>query len=357
MLTSSVKYALPAGLALLASVAGQSYEEYNLTPDGYWHNRYHAILSMAAYGDYEELCPEQTFTEEAKLRNFPDSTRAPWTVVSTFGPTASGCEGFTAIIPEMNKALIIFKGDYDIEQNLDQTSTSWAALNLSDACGDCTVNAEAARAYMECKEETNNFEAIREQYYNSGLVFSITGHGFGGMLSQIASVDFNVQNIAYYSHAYGSPRVFNAAGAQFYNDRFNGEAGVRGISADDQYTEYIPEGPDYAHAGTPFYYSGWNNTADGPAWDICWLEDGLGYYNCLPRSGETGGVTLTPDQSHYYYFTSVGNCGGTRPNVTAINAFLNNPEDNSTPLFPPTPQTPGRSASVPPAYQATPTGY
>lgn len=54
---------------------------------------------MAAYGDYEELCPEQTFTEEAKLRNFPDSTRAPWTVVSTFGPTASGCEGFTAIIP------------------------------------------------------------------------------------------------------------------------------------------------------------------------------------------------------------------------------------------------------------------
>lgn len=99
-------------------------------------------------------------------------------------------------------------------------------------------------------------QCIRSTAYSGlqGLVFSITGHGFGGMLSQIASVDFNVQNIAYYSHAYGSPRVFNAAGAQFYNDRFNGEAGERGISADDQYTEYIPEGPDYAHAGKHLHY-------------------------------------------------------------------------------------------------------
>lgn len=33
------------------------------------------------------------------LSNFPQSTRAPWEVISTFGPTPSGAEGFTAIVP------------------------------------------------------------------------------------------------------------------------------------------------------------------------------------------------------------------------------------------------------------------
>ena len=51
-----------------------------------------------------QLCPIQTFTEEAKLRNFPESDREPWVVVNTFGPTASGANGFTAIVPEMNSA-------------------------------------------------------------------------------------------------------------------------------------------------------------------------------------------------------------------------------------------------------------
>jgi hypothetical protein len=55
---------------------------------------------MAAYGDYNDLCPMQTFTEAEMRKNFPNSRRAPWTLISEFGPTPSGCEGFTAIVPE-----------------------------------------------------------------------------------------------------------------------------------------------------------------------------------------------------------------------------------------------------------------
>merc|ERR1711939_456562 len=171
------------GTALTLAV-GQGRAQYqaglrNLTPDGYWHNRYHALLSMAAYGDYESLCPNQTFTEENKLANFPDSNRTAWEVYGTFGPTAHGAKGFMAIIPEMNKALIIFEGNYEHEQMLTTDVVSWSNITegLGESCPSCTANAYAVQGYLEAKEETNNFQAIREPYYNSGLVFSIAGHG------------------------------------------------------------------------------------------------------------------------------------------------------------------------------------
>lgn len=78
----------------------------------------------------------------------------------------------------MNKALIIFKGNYDIEQNLSDDIVTWDALNLSHACGSCTVNRQAAQAYQEVKAETNDWQEILDAYYNQGLVFSIAGHGF-----------------------------------------------------------------------------------------------------------------------------------------------------------------------------------
>ena len=61
----------------------------------------------------------------------------------------------------MNKALIIFKGNYELEQdfasNLETVPFDYIGLN-SSACAGCTVNARAARAYMECKNSTNNWQ-------------------------------------------------------------------------------------------------------------------------------------------------------------------------------------------------------
>ena len=94
-------------------------------------------------------------------------------------------------------------------------------------------------------------------------VFSIAGHGLGGMHSQIASVDLNSQGHCWYSHAYGSPRVFNQAGADRYNQAFNGEAGERGVFGQDDYSEHIPAGPNYAHAGTSECRSRTNNLSWG----------------------------------------------------------------------------------------------
>lgn len=78
----------------------------------------------------------------------------------------------------MNKALIIFKGNYDIEQTLSDDIVDWEYLNLTQGCRNCTVNRQAAQAYLEVKEATNDWQDILDAYYNQGLVFSIAGHGF-----------------------------------------------------------------------------------------------------------------------------------------------------------------------------------
>lgn len=100
-------------------------------------------------GQYNQTC-QQVFTRAAMLRNFPSSTLPPWEVLETFGPTPSGAEGFTVMIREMDKVVLVFKGDYSQEVNLSTDVTSWDALGLgSGACPGCTVNAYALQGYLE----------------------------------------------------------------------------------------------------------------------------------------------------------------------------------------------------------------
>lgn len=54
---------------------------------------------MAAYGDYDTVCPEQTFTPEEKAAKAPDSPSAPWQVINTWKTEPMGIEGFSAVIP------------------------------------------------------------------------------------------------------------------------------------------------------------------------------------------------------------------------------------------------------------------
>jgi hypothetical protein len=90
----------------------------------------------------------------------------------------------------------VFKGNYEMEKNLPTETVPWTYLGINGTCESCTVNAYAAQGWMEAKAATNNFAVTLAAYSGAGLVFSITGHGLGGMHSQIASVDLNYQNIA-----------------------------------------------------------------------------------------------------------------------------------------------------------------
>ncbi|KAH8922607.1 hypothetical protein BT69DRAFT_1350736 [Atractiella rhizophila] len=74
---------LLSALSFFAAVKGQDTS----ADSPYWHDRYHAFLSMAAYnGAYLASCPN-FFTDAGLQTNFPGSTEAPFTVILQFGPT------------------------------------------------------------------------------------------------------------------------------------------------------------------------------------------------------------------------------------------------------------------------------
>lgn len=225
----------------------------------------------------------------------------------------------------MNKVVMVFRGNLAMEQNIPTAVVPWSSITsgLGSACKSCTANGYAVQGYLEAKNATNNWYKTRNAYYGQGLVYSITGHGLGGMHALIASVDFNQQDIAWYSHNYGTPRTFNAAGAEWYNERFNGEAGERGIWANDQSVNLIPSGPNYAFCGTPFYYWGINSTSGSPNWNICWDDVDGNDPACQPGAEVSNNLKTNSTQDHYFYWGNVGECGGDNTiTVSIVNDFL-----------------------------------
>ncbi|KAK9900817.1 alpha/beta-hydrolase [Cystobasidium minutum MCA 4210] len=280
------------GLATLTGVVN-AQSQYG---DQYWHERYHGILSMAAYGDYETLCPQTTFTENALHKSFPNSNADPWTLVEKFGPTASGFEGFTAIIPEMDKIVIVFKGMYDW---LEQFGTD--QVNINDIfglnCPNCMAHAGAVQAYREAKAATNNWAKAAAAVRRTGHQWSITGHGFGGMVAQVASIDLGWNGLAHWSHSHGSPRVFNLATAQLYEKLFMGEAGQRVVANEDALPNAIPESDNYVHAMQGIHIWG-NNPNYGMYMKVCHYRDDP---DCEGGNKES---------DTWFYYTRVGTCGG-----------------------------------------------
>ncbi|GAA5875166.1 hypothetical protein JCM16303_005031 [Sporobolomyces ruberrimus] len=279
------------------------------------YERYHGLLSMAAYNpNFDAICQQQTFTQEMLMKSFPDSTEAPWTLIQQFGPTASGAEGFNVIIPEMDKVVIVFKGMFGWESTFnDSTADIGTILNLGERCtgveGGCTAHAGALQAYLEVKEATNNWELVEYYVNTTGHQWSVTGHGFGGMLAQIAAVDLGWAGKLHWSHSHGAARVFNPAAANLYNSLFQGEAGQRTVANDDAVPGYIPESANYTHTLQGFHVYGENATY-GMSYEVC---------NTATDPACLGGNNAS---DHLFYYTPIGECGNpNKQNMTEQEAY------------------------------------
>ncbi|GAA5880062.1 hypothetical protein JCM8547_001488 [Rhodosporidiobolus lusitaniae] len=266
----------------------------------FWHERYHGLLSMAAYSTDPSTVCAQTFSQSALEASFPESTEAPWTYVQGFGPTASGAEGFVVVIPEMDKVVMVFKGLFGWESTFNQSTTNIGTLlNLGENCANCTAHAAATQAYLEAKEITNDWELVKYYVNTTAHQWSVTGHGFGGMIAQIAAIDLGWRGLCHWSHSHGAARVFNPAAANLYNSLFGGEAGQRTVANNDIVPTYIPESEDYTFTLQGFHIvgNGTSNATYGYDYQVCnYAEDP----NCL------GGEEL---EDHLEYYTPIGYCG------------------------------------------------
>lgn len=234
------------------------------------------VLSMASYGDYLTTCP-QKFTTQTLHSSFPDSTETPFVVMQVYGPTTDGLKAFLVQVPEMNKLVLVFGGLFGWQQ-MDHSSVPIAAALHIDDCDGCQAHGGALRNYLELKQDTADWAWARQVAATSGHEFSITGHGFGGMVGLVAALDLGWNGVAHWSQcvcrlfnaqwgfvfdldvdahsAHGTPRTFNLASAELYEQLYAGEAGQNTIANNDPIPHFIPRSDDYIHPRTSVYIWG-----------------------------------------------------------------------------------------------------
>ncbi|KAA1100176.1 hypothetical protein PGT21_031019 [Puccinia graminis f. sp. tritici] len=240
------------------------------------HLRFHCYLSMASYGDYTTLCPS-TFTKG-------------FTVLEEFS-TKAGQAGFTALIPEMEKVVIVFRGF----ENDD--ALNWNPVTMEDLvenCPGCQVAAGVKKLYLSVKEATNNWEVAKKKVAETGLKFSVTGHGIGGAVAALAGLELGAQGYVHYSHNQGMPRAFNYAAAVRYDNLFQVLAGQSIVSENDYMVQKYPLGPFY-HLGTKVKITGEMQQ---------WLTNCYGNNENSTCIGTGNNVPI-----HDTYFTPKGQCG------------------------------------------------
>ncbi|KAH9459579.1 hypothetical protein MJO29_010645 [Puccinia striiformis f. sp. tritici] len=240
------------------------------------HARFHCYLSMASYGDYATLCPN-TFTKG-------------FTVLEEFN-TPTGQGGFTALIPEMEKVVIVFRGFENYQ------ALNWRQASIEDLIGNCRGCKAAAgvkKLYLSAKAATNNWEIATKKVAETGLKFSVTGHGIGGSVAALAAMDLGQTGLVHYSHNQGMPRSLNREAVLRYDDLFQVLAGQSLVAENDFMVQTIPKIP-YYHVGSKVKISG-----DMQQW----------LTNCY---GNNENVTCTGLGNNYaihdHYFTPKGQCG------------------------------------------------
>ncbi|KAM0754280.1 hypothetical protein T439DRAFT_323147 [Meredithblackwellia eburnea MCA 4105] len=259
----------------------------------YWHQRYHAILAMSLYGDYNTTCP-QTFTNETLQQQYPGNTNVPFLVVGTWGPTPKyRSEGIMVRVPEMNKILMVFKGIYGWE-NFNATLVPFTGIGCDATC---KVHAGALEAWEEVKAETNDMEAIKDN--QGSLVWSASGHGFGASIAMVGALDLKYRTLLYSCMTFGAPAVFNNASVALWDSLFYEDGSQHIVANNDIVPTIIPvtNGSSYTFPNTRTHVFG-TSSMYGQDYNIC-VDSPLDP-DCL------GGTSY---DDHWFYYTDAGFCG------------------------------------------------
>ncbi|POW02317.1 hypothetical protein PSTT_11888 [Puccinia striiformis] len=169
-------------------------------------------LRKAAYGDYRSLCPS-TFAVDGN----------EFEVLQDF-ETVEGQKGFVARVPFMQKIVIVFRG-YDSEVALpwDVVPIDFGRpLSHCTAQNSCTTGSGILQLYNSARIATNNWELAKQAVNATGLKFSVTGHGIGGSVAQLAALDLGMDGFVHYAHSQAAPRSVSPTAAKLLSNIFQG---------------------------------------------------------------------------------------------------------------------------------------
>jgi hypothetical protein len=117
--------------------------------------------------------------------------------------TPEGQSGFIARVPFMQKIVIVFKG-YD-----SQAVLPWDVVPIDfgrpiphcTAANNCTTGSGILALYNSARLATQDWAVAKQAVNATGLKFSVTGHGIGGSVAQLAALDLGIDRFVHYAHS------------------------------------------------------------------------------------------------------------------------------------------------------------
>ncbi|WAQ91518.1 hypothetical protein PtA15_14A402 [Puccinia triticina] len=239
----------------------------------------------AAYGDYRTLCPA-TFAVHGN----------DFEVLEDFA-TAEGQTGYVARVPFMQKIVIVFRGyDSDVALSWEPAPIDFGRpVGRCTATNGCTAGRGVLALYNSARIATDNWARAKQAVNATGLKFSVTGHGIGGAVAQLAALDLGIDGHVHYAHSQAAPRAVSRTAATLLSEIFQGEAGQHVVANHDYFPHIVPRTSGFVRVNSAVWVFG-NRTE--------WMRV-CHYY---PENGAClGNGTSIAD--NYYYFTPMGQCG------------------------------------------------
>ncbi|KAH9441551.1 hypothetical protein Pst134EA_032885 [Puccinia striiformis f. sp. tritici] len=110
--------------------------------------------------------------------------------------------------------------------------------------------------YNSARIATNNWELAKQAVNATGLKFSVTGHGIGGSVAQLAALDLEMDGFVHYAHSQAAPRSVSPTAAKLLSNIFQGESGQHAVANHDYFPHIIPRSKDFTRVGSAVWLFG-----------------------------------------------------------------------------------------------------
>lgn len=226
----------------------------------------------------------------------PDVTAAGATIQATFSGSATDIRGFVSTDATNQVIVLSVRGSHSIRNWI--TDFEFIQQDCGFGSG-CKVHYGFAKAWDEISDAA--LGAVRAaKDANPGYKIVFTGHSLGAGVSSLGAAYARDSGLAVDIINYGSPRVGNAAFAQYVSDQAGDE--LRVTHLDDPVPRLPPIVFNYAHT-TPEY---WLSNGDAFTTDYSPADvqvcDGVQSLGC---NAVTLGLNIF---SHLYYLNPIAGC-------------------------------------------------
>ncbi len=201
--------------------------------------------------------------------------------VSDFVPTqAFSAEsgtivGFVGYQPSVQAIWVSFRGTEDLSNWLTDLDVIRTTYPLCSGCSAHEGFYSAEQAALP--SISSAVQALYNQYPGYSIV--VTGHSLGGALATLCALDLSTSYAAnqIYLYNYGSPRIFNQAGADWASSNAGINIGARRTHYQDIVPHVPPEFLGFHHISGEIYENGpssnWPNFPGGTLQDCSGEED------------------------------------------------------------------------------------